>query len=68
MHIYSEEDIPRNMTVNWGRSVVTNDFVNTYHSNNKDNRRPHSRYIIFLDCAPIMGYTKPQNTVEYSLF
>lgn len=43
-------------------------FVDASHAANKVNRRSRTGYIIFLNRAPIIWYSKRQNTVESSTF
>ena len=62
-----EEDPPR-MPIPQGRSVKITVFVDASHGANKVTRRSHTGYIIFLNRAPIMWFSKKQNTVETSTF
>ena len=56
------------MPVPRGRSVVTTAYVDASHAANKKTRRSHSGYIIFVNRAPIIWYSKRQQTVEASTF
>ena len=50
-----------------GRAAKMVVFIDASHAANKVNRKSH-RYIIFLNRAPIIWYSKQQNTVESSTF
>jgi hypothetical protein len=43
-------------------------FVDASHAANKMTRRSHTGYVIFLNRAPIVWYSKRQQTVETSTF
>ena len=62
-----DEDPPR-MPIPQGRDVKITVFVDASHGANKITRRSHTGYIIFINRAPIMWYSKKQNTVETSTF
>ena len=51
-----------------GRPVSTTAFVDASHASNKKTRRSHTGYLIFINRAPIMWYSKRQQTVEASTF
>lgn len=51
-----------------GKPVTMTAFSDASFATNKKNRRSHSGYIIFLNRAPIMWYSKRQTTVESSTF
>ena len=51
-----------------GRSVTTTTFVDASHAANKVTRRSHTGFVIFVNRAPIIWYSKRQNTVESSSF
>ena len=51
-----------------GRSITTTTFVDASHAANKVTRRSHTGFIIFINRAPIIYYSKRQNTVESSAF
>mmetsp|Transcript_17331 Transcript_17331/g.42369 ORF Transcript_17331/g.42369 Transcript_17331/m.42369 type:complete len:92 (+) Transcript_17331:4520-4795(+) len=51
-----------------GRWVQALAYVDASHAANKKTRRSHTGYIIFLNSAPIVWYSKRQNTVEASTF
>ena len=62
------EEFPERMPQARGRSVTTTEFMDASHAANKVTRRSHSGYIIFVNRAPVMWYSKRQNTVESSTF
>ena len=43
-------------------------FVDASHASNRVTRRSHTGFVIFLNRAPIIWYSKRQNTVETSTF
>lgn len=45
-----------------------NVFVDADHAGNKVTRHSHTGILIYLNCAPIIWYSKAQNTVESSTF
>jgi len=47
---------------------VTTAFVDASHASNKKTRISHTRYVIFVNRAPVMWYSKRQQTVEASTF
>ena len=51
-----------------GMSVSTTAYVDASHAANKVTRRSHTGFILFLNRAPIIWYSKRQNTVEASTF
>ena len=64
----AEEILPHRMPLPRGKSVVTTAYVDASHAANKVTRRSQTGYIIFLNRAPILWYSKRQNTVETSTF
>ena len=64
----AEEQLPHRMPKPRGRSVHMTAFVDASHAANKVNRRSHTGFLIFLNRAPIIWYSKRQNTVESSTF
>jgi Reverse transcriptase (RNA-dependent DNA polymerase) len=64
----AEEPLPHRMPVPRGRSVSMTAFVDASHAANTKTRRSHTGYIVFLNRAPIVWYSKRQNTVETSTF
>ena len=51
-----------------GREVVTTCFVDADHAGCQVTRRSHTGIIIFVNKAPVLFYSKRQNTVESSTF
>ena len=64
----AEELMPRNMPEPLGKSVRIRTYVDANHAGNLANRRSHTGIIIYVNNAPIMWYSKRQNTVESSSF
>jgi hypothetical protein len=64
----AEELLPHRMPVPRGRSVVVTAYVDASHAANKVTRRSHTGYVVFLNRAPVVWYSKRQNTVETSTF
>ena len=62
------EAIPRDMPAPRGRSVVMSCFVDADHAGCRVTRRSHTGVIIFINRAPILWFSKRQNTVESSTF
>ena len=59
---------PHNMPKPRGKSVQLNVFVDADHAGNKVTRRSHTGILIYCNLAPIVWYSKRQNTVESSTF
>ena len=68
--IYSDEpeELPPNMPTPRGNPVTITCFVDANHAGNMVTRRSHTGVIIFLNNAPILWFSKKQNTVESSTF
>jgi hypothetical protein len=64
----ADEPLPHRMPVPRGRSIVTTAYVDASHAANKKTRRSHTGYVIFLNRAPVVWYSKRQQTVETSTF
>ena len=62
------EELPYRMPPPRGRSVVTTGFVDASHAANKKTRRSHTGYVLFVNRAPIIWYSKRQQTVKASTF
>jgi hypothetical protein len=45
-----------------------NVFVDADHAGNQVTRRSHIRILLYLNPAPIIWYSKAQNTIESSTF
>ena len=64
----AEDEDPPRMPTPQGRGVKITVFVDASHGANKVTRRSHTGFVIFLNRAPVMWYSKKQNTVETSTF
>ena len=64
----AEEAIPHNVPEARGNGVVTTSFVDADHAGCKATRRSHTGVFVFVNKAPILWYSKRQNTVETSTF
>ena len=62
------EELPPNMPEPRGHSVSISAFVDANHAGNVVTRRSHSGIFIFVQNAPIIWYSKRQNTVEAATF
>jgi hypothetical protein len=51
-----------------GMPVVISVFVDADHAGNTVTRRSHTGIIVYINSAPILWYSKRQNTVETSTF
>ena len=60
--------MPRHIPEALGKYIVIKAYVDAKHAGNMANRRSHSVIIIYVDNAPIIWYSKQQNTVEASSF
>ena len=64
----AEEAIPQDCPMERGNSVVTSCFVDADHAGCKATRRSHTGVILYVNKAPILWYSKRQNTIETSTF
>jgi Reverse transcriptase (RNA-dependent DNA polymerase) len=64
----AKEALPPDMPIARGRSVVMSCFVDADHAGCRVTRRSHTGVIIFVNRAPILWFSKRQNTVESSTF
>ena len=62
------QHIPYDMPEPLGEEVYITCFVDADHAGNKITRRSHSGILIYVNSAPIIWYSKRQNTVESSTF
>lgn len=62
------EHIPHNMPEPRGKEIDINVFVDADHAGNQVTRRSHTGIIIMVNMAPIIWYSKRQNTIETSTF
>jgi len=56
------------MPVPRGRPVETMAFMDASHAANKKTRRSHTGYVVFVNRALVVWYSKKQNTIESSTF
>lgn len=64
----AKESIPPNMPEPRGKSVTTRCYVDADHAGCLATRRSHTGIIVYVNQAPIIWYSKRQNTVESSTF
>jgi hypothetical protein len=64
----AQELLPHRMPEPRGRTIVTTAFVDASHAANKVTRRSHTGFVVFINRAPILWYSKRQQTVETSTF
>jgi hypothetical protein len=64
----AEEEIPPNAPEPRGNPVVVSCFMDADHAGNLVTHQSHTGIIIFCNRAPILWYSKRQNTVETSTF
>jgi hypothetical protein len=62
------ELVPHDRPTPRGESVRITAYVDSDHASNQTTRKSHIGYIIFINRAPILWYSKRQNTVETSTF
>ena len=64
----AKEQLPDRMPRPRGRGVTMTAFVDSSHAQDKKTRRSHTGFVIFVNRAPIIWYSKRQSTVETSTF
>jgi hypothetical protein len=64
----AKEQIPVNAPSPRGHAVQINGFVDADHAGNKVTRRSHTGILLYLNCAPIIWFSKVQSTVKTSTF
>ena len=62
------EELPPKMPKARGNSMIISCFVDADHAGNKVTRQSHTGILIWVNNAPIIFYSKRQNTVETSTF
>jgi hypothetical protein len=62
------EHIPSNAPPPLGKAVEIRCYVDADHAGDKLTRKSRSGIVVFLNSAPILWYSKKQNTVETSTF
>jgi hypothetical protein len=63
-----KEALPHNAPEPRGKEVDIRVFVDADHAGDKITRRSRTGFIIFINNAPVIWYSKRQNTVESSVF
>jgi hypothetical protein len=63
-----EEELPTKMPKPRGNPVTIHAFVDANHAGNVVTRRSHTGIIIFVQNAPVIWFSKRQNTVEAATF
>jgi hypothetical protein len=63
-----KEMIPPDDTVTRGKEIDLRLFVDSDHAGEKFTRPSRTGYVIYLNMAPIVGFSKRQPTVESSVF
>jgi hypothetical protein len=64
----AKEAIPPNAPEARGNDVIITCFVDANHAGNVIDRRSQTGVLIFINNAPVLGYSKRQATVETSTF
>ena len=64
----AREDMPTNAPIPREKSVQLNRFVDADHGGDRITRRSQTGIILFGNSAPLLWYSKRQNTVESSTF
>jgi hypothetical protein len=64
----AEEQLPHRIPKPGGRSLMMTPFEDASHGANEVTRRSDTGHVIFLNRAPIVWYSKRQQTVETSTF
>ncbi len=64
----AKEHLPSNAPSPRGHAVQVNAFIDSDHAGNRINGRSHTGILIYLNCAPVIWYSKGQSTVEPSTF
>ena len=64
----ASEELPLDMPRPRGRSVNMTAFVDASFAQNKKTRKSHTGFLIFVNRAPIIWFSKRQSTVETSSF
>ena len=63
-----KEAIPPNAPLPRGKEVDLRLFVDSDHAGDKLTRRSRSGFIIYMNLAPIIWFSKKQSTIETSVF
>ena len=60
--------MPHDVPIPLGRSAEIHAFVDASYASDESDRRSQSGMLMFVNIAPIMFYSKKQNSVETSTF
>jgi hypothetical protein len=63
-----KEEIPMDFPVQLGNAICITAYVDADHAGNVVSRRSQTGFIVFANSAPIVWYSKKQNTIESSTF
>ena len=66
LYVDASEDLPSNAPMPRGKSIQMNCFVDADHAGDKITRRLQTGIILFGNLAPLIWYSKQQNTIESS--
>ena len=64
----AKEQLPPNAPKPRGHPVQINGFVDADHAGNRITRRLHTGILLYLNCAPIIWFSKAQSTIELLTF
>ena len=64
----AKEEVPDRIPEPKSKSMQIICYVYASHASNKITRKSHTGYLIFINRAPIIWYSKRQNTIESSAF
>ena len=64
----AEDSLPHNMPRPRGKPIDISVFVDADHTRNKVTRNSHTRMLIYCNLAPVIWFSKRQDTVESSTF
>ena len=64
----AKEELPPDMPIPKGKSIMINVYVDADHAHDQDTRRSVTGFILFINNTPVKWYSKHQNTVETSTY
>ena len=62
------ESLPKDIPEPRGKPITVTAFLYASHASDKITRISHTGYLVFVNRAPIVFYSKQQSTVESSTF
>jgi hypothetical protein len=68
MYGYVNEAIPPNAPATRGKSIDLRLFVDSDHAGEQFTRRSRTGFVIYMNMAPIVSFSKRQPTLESSVF